>query len=278
MMTLNLHLAQHLPDQARARGPLALHNELWVERALQPHKQCTQHRVSRRPEAVITRQLADDRALAILGRKPGMHTFDQLVPTFRCKVLDEPRYDSGSPDTPVQMLHCARPVRMRDRQELLEVLKRYRNEHPAEDGQPLCLSPPELESSRGWQIFTAARTHTGVIQSRLHTRATRVSCFVTIQDRVPGTNRPCTLVAEVLHFVRILRQARGLQPVRLAICRTFKEQGRKEGMFVARKSLVQQQKVALDLESLGAALVTVKPADGSDKIFGVPYFSQSRAA
>lgn len=52
--------------------------------------------------------------MAILAREPGMQTFDQLVPTFRCKALQEPRYDGSGPGTPVLMLQCARAVRMRD--------------------------------------------------------------------------------------------------------------------------------------------------------------------
>lgn len=277
MMTLNLHLAQHLATQARVRGPPAVQNEMFVERAIQPHKSFTKHRVSRRPEAVIARQLADDTAMAILARKPGMLTFDQHVQSFRSKELLEPRYDAGSDDSLLQMLHCARAIKLQARPLVRQMLQTYLMQHAAAVGQPACLTPAELEDAKGWQIFTAARTASGVIHSRLHTRATRTSCFVTLQQAVQGSNRVRTVMVEVMYFLRILRTARGLPPLRLAACRTFKEQPKKDGMFVARTHAagVQHERVALDLHSLGAALVTVKLGDG--KLLGVPYFNQSRA-
>lgn len=36
MLALSLHLAQHLPAQARVRRAPALNREMFVERALQP--------------------------------------------------------------------------------------------------------------------------------------------------------------------------------------------------------------------------------------------------
>ena len=45
-------------------------------------------------------------------------------------------------------------------------------------------------------------------------------------------------------------------------------------MLVARTQAIQRERVAMDLHSLGAALVTAKVGDG--RFFGVPYYSQSR--
>ena len=273
LMTLNLHLAQHLPDQDRARGPPALDNEMYVEQSLQPWKACTRHRVSRRPEAVVARQLTDNRAMMVLARKPGMLTFDQHVSSFRCKELVEPHYDSGSADGTMQMLHLARPVWGVRRQHVRDVLMAYSNNNPPAQGQPACLTVGQLQDHASWQIFTAARTTTGLIQSRSHTRASRVSCFVTVEQPVQRSDRTRTVIAEVLFFLRVMRPPQ--EPLRLAICRTYAEQPQKEGMFQARLDAPQHERVALDLADLGAALVTVQLGNG--RLLGVPYFNQSRA-
>lgn len=107
---------------------------MFVERSLQPWKVCTRHRISRRPEAVVARQLADDRAIMVLARKPGMLTFDQLVSSFRCKDPAEPHYGSGSLDGTMQTLHHARPICGQARPQVRSVLVAYRNGHPPAQG------------------------------------------------------------------------------------------------------------------------------------------------
>ncbi|EIE18805.1 hypothetical protein COCSUDRAFT_59735 [Coccomyxa subellipsoidea C-169] len=109
-----------------------------------------------------------------------------------------------------------------------QMLRAFMAQHAATPGQPACLTLEylrtlELEDAKAWQNFTAARTASGVIHSRLHTSATRTSTFVTVRQM---------------------------------------EQPKKEGIFVARTQAVQRERVALDLHSLSAARVTAKVGNG----------------
>lgn len=65
MCTLNLHQAQHLARQARAKGPLSWNTEFFVEHMIAEAKRITRHTVTVTtfPEASIAKFLLDNAAL-----------------------------------------------------------------------------------------------------------------------------------------------------------------------------------------------------------------------
>ena len=271
MCTLNLHLGR----QARARGPIANDGEFWFERGIGSLKTPTKGRVSRAPEAAIVRQLLDGAAVAELGTKDGMRTFDQLVPSFRAKELSGPAYDDGCPHTQSQLMHRGRKLAAADRAHAVQACR----ELIAAD-QPAGWTSEDV-SVEHLQLFTAACTSgTGapnVLHSLRHTRASRMSRYVTVARAALRTGREITCLAEVLYFLRLRHPAVDDLYLRLAVCKVFREQQRCEGMVVGRLDAVQHERRAVLLDDLGPLLVTAHPP-GEGRIFGIRYFNQSRLA
>ena len=80
MLTLNLHMAQHIGRQARQCGPPSQNTEHFLERG--DAKRPTKHTVSSFPEATVMHAILESEAVARLACRPLMRTFE-LVPKFR---------------------------------------------------------------------------------------------------------------------------------------------------------------------------------------------------
>jgi hypothetical protein len=215
------------------------------------------------------RTILDNEAVAQLACRPNMRTFDDLVPEFRAAVLSGPDYDDGDPGTLSQLLHKGRSLSAADRPAALAAAKAFVTAH-APDGWS-----PEDVALRGVRMFTAAqRGSSDIIQSLRHSRSTRMSRFV-MAARTTRTGREVLEMAEVHFFLRCVHQDAAVRTLRLAVCKLYSEQPQQHGMFVARESAVAKEHHAVDLDNLGAVLVTAR-VPGENKLYGIQYFNQSR--
>ena len=227
LCTLNLHLAQRLGQQARARGPIAHDSEWWVERGCGSAKTPTKGRVSRAPEATIVRQLLDSVALAELSARRDMLSFDGVIPSYRSLPLTGPGYDARSAATGSQLLHKGRKVTALALDTALTSARQFIVEE-----QPKGWAAADATASSLLLYTAALRAGTDVVHSTRHSRASRVSHYVTVARTAQRTHRLMTCLAEVQHFLRVAPPAAGMEPLRLAICRVFSEQQQVEGMLV----------------------------------------------
>ena len=115
------------------------------------------------------------------------------------------------------------------------------------------------------------------MHSATHTRSTRVSCYVSLR-RLLRTGREAVLIARVERFLLVTPAANAdTEPLRLALCKIYKEQPLREGMLVARLGEVWRESWAVDLDALGAPLLTAVPP-GDEVLYGIKYFNRSRMA
>ena len=270
MCTLNLHLAQHIADQARWRGAPAKDSEYWVEREIQRAKAPTKSRVSRSPEATLVRTLLDGEAVSALACEPFMRDFDSWCPAFRSKPLTGPAYDQHSTSASCQLLHCGRKLSQQDREASLAAVHEL-----VVSGSCEGWTAANVAAERMTMYTAALKEEVDVLHSLRHTRSTRCTRFVTIMRPMPRAGRQQLHIAEILWFLRAQHVDPARQPLRLAICKLFAVQPMQHGMQVAKPSCVQVTHYAVDVGLLGGALVTAAPA-GEDRLYGMPYYNQSR--
>ena len=270
MCTLNLHLAQHIASQARWRGPPAKDGEYWVERAIQRAKAPTKSRVSRAPEATLVRRLLDNEAVTARACEPHMKDFDAWCPGFRSKELNGAAYDQLSEGSSCQLLHCGRQLSRSDAVSSLAAVREL-----ADSGSCNGWAADDVAVER-MKLYTAAQNaEADVLHSLRHTRSTRCTRFVTVMRPMPRAGRQQRHMAEILYFLRVRHADPAKQPLRLAICKLFAAQPAQGCMQVAKPSSVQATHYAVDVGVLGGALVTAAPV-GQDRLYGMPYFNQSR--
>ena len=104
-----------------------------------------------------------------------------------------------------------------------------------------------------------------------------MSCYVSLR-RLLRTGREAVLIARVERFLLVTPAANAdTEPLRLALCKIYKEQPLREGMLVARLGEVWRESWAVDLDALGAPLLTAVPP-GDEVLYGIKYFNRSRMA
>ena len=270
MCTLNLHLTQHIPEQARQRGAPAKDTEYWVERAIQRAKAPTKSRVSSAPEATLVRTLLDDEAVMALACEASMRDFDSWCPAFRSKPLTGPAYDQHSASADCQLLHCGRKLGQADRTASVDAVRGL-----VASGSCDGWAVADVAAERMTLYTAALKEEVDVLHSLRHTRSTRCTRFVTIMRLMPVANRQQLHVAEILWFLKVQHTDPARQPLRLAVCKLFAAQPAQDGMQVAKPSSIQTAHYAVDVGLLGGALVTAAPTS-EDKLYGMPYYNQSR--
>ena len=243
-----------------------------MERAVQIAKRPSKHSVSRAPEATVAQMLCDNEAVARQACKPGMQTFDQLVPAYRMAPLQGPDHDDGDPETRSCLLHKGRKLLQRDQPAAVKLVRDFVSEEEPHAWMAADVSGPQL------RLYTAAQLGSyAIIQSAAHSRSTRVTCYVLIH-REARSGRTIVHVARVEHFLRVTQPAAaGAPTLRLAVCKVFKEQLQRVGMYVARLNEVWRERWAVEMDALGAPLLTAVPPAGG-VLYGMRYYNRSRMA
>lgn len=308
MCTLNLHQAQHLARQARAREPLSWDAEFFVERMIADSKRITRHTVSTAPEATIARFLLDNAALDELAATADVKTFDQLIPAFRAAPLTGKEYDQPADNSMSSFLHKGHRLDSSERQSNLAAVAAYIASNEAESEW----ADMQINDSQLLKYTAAQRGNRNTIHSKAHVRSSKASYNVTVHRRLTS-GRYAVHMAEVQYFLLVAAAEGDRPPLRLAMCKLFAEQqnpgvrakqqadlkawqraqpgyqpseadrladayalARKEGMFRARGNAIWKQAELVDIDALGSVLMPALPP--GDAIFGMNFYGASKGA
>ena len=216
----------HFRQIEEPSGPVALQEELWVERCIQLHKGVTAHRVS---SEIMRQQLSFE-----LARSKHVQTFDQLDPSYRSQPAG-PAYDAGEAGpaydagelaacccTRARLTYGARSAaklqaKQQARDAALAAAVRALEELGAEDA-------PGFSREGAWgrpALYRHTQASCGGGSGLYHSRSVRAAAYhVTVQfdGRV--------FVGRISHFLRVVPAGVNdpqRRPLQLALCSVYRQ-------------------------------------------------------